>query len=216
MTTWSQNVSDLSPDSQGVVLRDHHLDYFPELRVSSQLLTSRFARSCSTSACSAQCCRAGVLVDIEHRDRIIAEASLIAQHMEPGQERDPARWFEEEDEPDIDFPSGRAVNTAVVNDTCVFLDSKRRCVLHAAEATSPGLKPFYCRAYPIAINNAKVTLDADWCPEETQCCGPVEGGELTVLDFCEAELLHTLGVAGLQELRRIAGERDLRPSTAVT
>jgi Fe-S-cluster containining protein len=199
-------MSDMSPDSQGIVLRHHHLGYLPELRVSSQLLTSRFARSCATTSCSAQCCRGGVLVDIAHRDRILAEAPLIVQHMEPDQEHDPSSWFEAEDEPDADFPSGRAVNTAIVNDTCVFLDSQRRCVLHAAESSSPGLKPFFCRAYPIAINHAKVTVDADWCPDETQCCGPVEGGELTTLDFCEAELLHMLGAAGLEELRRVVGQ----------
>lgn len=124
--------------------------------------------------------------------------------MEPAQEHDPARWFEPEDEPDLDFPSGRAVNTTAVNGACVFLDSRRLCVLQLAEEKSPGLKPFYCRAYPVAIDHGRVTLDADWCPEETQCCGPVEGGELTMLDVYEFELVHTLGEAGVHELRRIA------------
>ena len=193
-----------APDDTGHILRDHHLDYFPELRVSDVLLTSRFASSCASSSCSARCCRDGVLVDIAHRDRVIAEAPLIVQYMEPTQEHDPAKWFEAEDEPDLDFPSGRAVNTNAVNGGCVFLDSRRLCVLQRAEAESPGLKPFYCRAYPVAIDHGRVTLDADWCPEETQCCGPVAGGELTTLDVYRFELEHTLGEAGLRELRRIA------------
>lgn len=198
-------MSDTRPhDEQDYPLRDHHLDYFTELRVTKQLLTSRFATSCTTSACSARCCRDGVLVDIAHRDRVIAEAPLIVQYMEPTQEHDPSRWFEEEDEPDLDFPSGRAVNTTAVGGACVFLDSRRLCVLQRAEAQSPGLKPFYCRAYPVAIDHGRVTLDADWCPEETQCCGPVEGGELTTFDVYEFELVHMLGEAGMHELRRIA------------
>jgi hypothetical protein len=144
------------------------------------------------------------LVDVAHRDRIIAEAALIAQHMEPTQEHDPARWFEPNDEPDLDFPSGRAVNTNIVNGTCVFLDSRRLCVLHSAESASPGLKPFFCRAYPVAIDHGCVTLDSDWCPDDTQCCEPVEGGEMTTLEVYEPELVHMLGEAGLKELRRIA------------
>lgn len=191
-------------DDKEYILRDHHLDYFTELRVSKQLLTSRFAPSCATSSCSARCCRDGVLVDITHRDRVVAEASLIVQYMEPSQEHDPARWFETEDEPDLDFPSGRAVNTTSASGGCVFLNSHRLCVLQIAEAKSPGLKPFYCRAYPVAIDHGRVTLDAEWCPEETHCCGPVEGGELTTLDVYEFELMHTLGEAGVHELRRIA------------
>src|SRR5512140_777701 len=165
-----------SPGDTRRILRDHHLDYITELQVSDVLLTARFASSCNASLCSARCCRAGVLVDIAHRDRIIAEAPLIVQYMEATQEHDPAKWFDAEEEPDLDFPSGRAVNTNSTDDACVFLDSRRLCVLQSAEAESPGLKPFYCRAYPVAIVHGCVTLDAEWCPDETQCCGPVDGG----------------------------------------
>jgi len=193
-----------SPDETGYPLRDHHLEYFDELRVSEQVLSARFVRSCSTMGCSARCCREGVLVDVAHRDRVLAEASLIVEHMEPGQEHDPSRWFEPHDEPDLDFPSGRAVNTMIVNGACVFLDSRRRCVLHSAESTSPGLKPFFCRAYPVAIDHGVVTLDSGWCPDDTQCCEPFDGGELTAVDVYEPELVHMLGVTGLHELRRLA------------
>lgn len=193
-----------SPEEADIILREHQLEYFDELRVSEQVLTARFARSCSTESCSARCCREGVLVDVAHRDRVLAESALIVRHMEPSQEHDPARWFEDHDEPDLDFPSGRAVNTTIVNGTCVFLDSRRRCVLHSAEATSPGLKPFFCRAYPVAIDHGLVTLDLGWCPDDTQCCEPLDGGELTALDVYKPELLHMLGNAGLAELHRIA------------
>jgi hypothetical protein len=98
------------------------------------------------------------------------------------------------------------VNTKAANGACVFLDSQRRCVLQLAEAESPGLKPFYCRTYPIAIDHARVTLDADWCPEETNCCGPVAGGELTTFDVCEGELVFLLGEAGVRELHRVAND----------
>jgi Fe-S-cluster containining protein len=190
-------------DERAHVLRDHTIQHFGEIVVSKQILTARFERSCSTLSCSARCCREGVLVDIAHRDRVLAEASLIVQHMEPTQEHDPALWFEPHDEPDIDFPSGRAVNTNVVNGSCVFLDSRRLCVLHSAEAQSPGLKPFFCRAYPMALDAGCLTLDAGWCPDDTRCCEPVGHGDLTAVDVFEPELVHMLGEAGVRELRRI-------------
>lgn len=191
-------------------LRDHQLGYFAELRVGEEIFTSRFAGSCSMSSCSARCCREGVLVDITHRDRVLSEHALITQYMEPTQVRDPSGWFEEEEEIDEDFPSGLVVNTKAANGACVFLDSQRRCVLQLAEAESPGLKPFYCRTYPVAIDHARVTLDADWCPGETNCCGPVEGGELTTFDVCEGELVFLLGEAGVRELHRMANDPDRR------
>jgi Fe-S-cluster containining protein len=191
-------------DAPSFALRDHHLTHLAELRVGEEILTSRFAGSCSMSSCSARCCRGGVLVDVAHRDRILSEANLVVRYMEPAQEHDPSRWFEQDEELDDDFPSGRVVNTLAEGESCVFLDSQRRCVLQLAESESPGLKPFFCRAYPIAIHHARVTIDADWCPEETNCCGPVAGGELTTFDVCEGELVFILGDAGMRELRSVA------------
>jgi len=138
----------------------------------------------------------------------LAEAPLIVRFMEESQEHDPARWFEDDEVEDPDYPSGRAVCTTVVNDTCVFLDSKRRCVLHMAESESPALKPFYCRAYPVAIVQGRVTLDTEWCPEETQCCATVADGELSGLDVYAGELLHLLGDAGDREMRHLIAQRQ--------
>jgi len=190
-------------------LRHHHLDYIPNLRVGEEMLAPRFARGCDPNKCSGACCGGGVLVDIAHRDRLLAEASLVVRYMEPSQEHDPSLWFEEEVFEDPDYPSGRAVCTTVVNDTCVFLDSQRRCVLHMAEAESPALKPFYCRAYPVAIVRGRVTLDTEWCPEETQCCATVPEGDMSGLDVYAGELLHLLGVAGDQELRHLVAQRQV-------
>jgi hypothetical protein len=188
-------------------LKDHHLDYIANLRLGVEVLVPQFARGCDTNKCSGACCGGGVLVDIAHRDRVLAEASLVVRYMEPSQEHDSSLWFEDEIFDDHDYPSGRAVCTTVVNDSCVFLDSKRRCVLHMAETESPGLKPFYCRAYPVAIVQGRVTLDTEWCPEETQCCATVAEGELTGLDVYAGELVHLLGAAGDRELRDLVARR---------
>ena len=187
-------------------LHEHHLPYITDLRVGEEVFAARFDRDADSSRCSAHCCRAGVLVDIAHRDRILAEASLVREYMEPSQERDPAKWFNAQDEEDVDFPSRRAINTTLVGGTCVFLDSQRRCVLQRAEERSPGLKPFYCRAFPIVIVEGRLTLNCDHCPDETQCCGIVAGGERTALDVFRFELTHTLGADGVRELERVESE----------
>jgi len=191
-----------------LTLRQHHLEYIANLRLGEEVLVPRFARGCDTNKCSGACCGGGVLVDIAHRDRVLAEAPLVVRYMEPAQEHDPALWFEDEVFEDPDYPSGRAVCTTVVNDTCVFLDSKRRCVLHMAEAESPALKPFYCRAYPVAIVQGRITLDTEWCPDETQCCATVSHGELSGLEVYAGELLHLLGPAGEEEMRHLVAERQ--------
>jgi len=193
-------------------LTDHNLDYIPDLRVGEELFTTRFNSACSMSSCSAYCCRDGVIVDVEHRDRVLAEADLVRHFMEPTQEHDSSKWFDENVTDDIDFPSGRASNTKVVNGTCVFLDSQRRCVLQRAEEKSPGLKPFYCRTYPIVIINGRVTIDDEHCPDESACCGPDASGSLTVLDVCAYELEYMLGAPakGMTELRRLARESAAR------
>jgi Fe-S-cluster containining protein len=194
-----------APDSgRSFPLRRHQLAFIPDLHVGEEVFTARFDRDADSSRCSARCCRAGVLVDIAHRDRILAEAPLVHEYMEPAQEHDPTKWFFAEDEEDVDFPSGRAINTTLVGGTCVFLDSQRRCVLQRAEEKSPGLKPFYCRAFPIVIVEGRLTLNCDHCPDDTQCCGivPPPQGERTALDVFRFELTHTLGAEGVRELER--------------
>jgi len=187
-------------------LHQHHLPYISDLQVDEDVFTARFASDADSSRCSARCCRAGVLVDIAHRDRILSEAALVREYMEPSQEHDPTKWFVAEDEEDVDFPSKRAINTTLVGGTCVFLDSQRRCVLQRAEERSPGLKPFYCRAFPIVIVEGHLTLNCDHCPDDTQCCGIVTAGERTALDVFRFELAHVLGADGVSELEQIQTE----------
>jgi Fe-S-cluster containining protein len=188
-------------------LHHHHLSHLPRLEADEEVFATRFASSCSMMNCSAKCCRGGVYVDLEHRDRILREAPLVIGHMEPTQEQDPTRWFESEEIDDADFPSGKCVGTQVVGHGCVFLDTERRCVLQIAESESPGLKPFYCRAFPVVVSDATLTLDAEWCPEEIQCCGPDPNGTQTALEMLAYEFEHVVGKAGLEELQQLARSR---------
>lgn len=188
-------------------LHRHKLGHIPSLAVDEEIFATRFAASCSMMNCSAKCCRGGVYVDLQHRDRILREAPLVLRLMEPGQEHDTTRWFETEEIDDADFPSGKCVGTQIHGHGCVFLDSQRRCVLQVAESESPDLKPFYCRAFPVVISDATLTLDTEWCPEETQCCGPDPNGTQPALEMLAFEIEHTVGKAALEELHQIARSR---------
>jgi hypothetical protein len=180
------------------------------LAVDRALFDARFSEACSMSSCDAGCCRDGVLVDLEHRDVILAHADLVKRHMSPDQERDPDRWFEREIADDPDFPSGKAVGTEAPAG-CVFLNDERRCVLHVADDAEDlpvTLKPFFCRLFPLAICDGHLMLDEPVAGERTACCSATSGGEQTVFDVCRAELEMVLGKDGVEELRLLERKRD--------
>jgi hypothetical protein len=175
------------------------------------VLAARFAAGCDTRRCVGGCCRTGVWLDPGERDRVLAHAGLVRQAMDPGQPRDPRRWFSRRVVADPDFPSGRAVHTRVRNGRCVFLDRAGRCVLQKASAPGRELKPYFCTAFPLTIDHGRVTLDDRDIRAGQPCCDTTAGGPVTVFEACAMELRHVLGRTGVARLRRAAREgRDGR------
>jgi Protein of unknown function (DUF3109) len=184
-------------------VRRHILPHITRLVADRALFEARFGEACSVSKCDAGCCRDGVFVDVEHRDVILAHADVIKRHMSPHQERDPDRWFEREIAHDPDFPSGKAVGTEAPAG-CVFLNDKRRCVLHLADDAEDlpvTLKPFFCRLFPITICDGHLMLDEPVAGERPACCSATSGGDQTAFDLCRTELEMVLGQDGVEELR---------------
>jgi Fe-S-cluster containining protein len=188
-------------------LRHHRLTHVAELHVDSSLLGQRFAAGCRTSNCKAACCKGGVWVDIDERARILAHADRVQKMMDASQDHDPGHWFESTEITDPDFASRTAVGTQVVNDRCVFLDSAGRCTLHRADANEsedgPRLKPFFCRIFPITLENGVVMFD-DLAADQTACCGVTPEGNSSIFDVCRDELQELLGPDGVEELRHLA------------
>lgn len=181
------------------------LAHLPTLTVSEDLARTRFRAGCSMTRCSGRCCRSGAWVDPVERDRILRHAETVQACMDAGQMRDPSRWFEGGRQ-DPDFPSGRAVGTAVNGAACVFLDAAGRCAVHAAEArVAPGtgtLKPFFCRAFPVTIESGVLGIDEEHGRGEHACCGSDPDGPLSVFDVCADELAFVLGPEAVAELKR--------------
>lgn len=193
----------------GIPIPRHAVPHVPRLAVDPKLLLARYDHHCASSNCDGSCCARGVWVDLGQRAEILAAAAVIQRHMEPDQEHDPGRWFGGEIKTDADFPSGQAIGTETYHGGCVFLDSSRRCVLHIVDDREPlatRLKPFYCRIYPLVVDEGVLTLDEPAGGDRPQCCTETIDGERTVFDVCTAELEAVLGAEGLRELRAAVTE----------
>ena len=194
------------------IIHNHKLTHFAKLRVDDAIFEARFAKTCSVSNCNATCCQSGVWVDLAERDKILENAQLVQRHMEPHQDKDPSRWFDEDQYPDADLPSGFVIGTQERDYGCVFLDSRGRCVLQKAaieEKMDPyALKPFFCVAFPIAIENSVLIIDEEECLTRPECCAETLEGSRTIFEVYPQELEFVLGPEGLKELRQLATTRS--------
>jgi hypothetical protein len=201
-----------SSESPLPLLARHKLSHLRELTVDPSIFEARFAAGCSMTHCNATCCRYGVMVDPMEKENILAHADLVRNAMDEGMEKDPAKWFEDEEEIDLDFPSGRAVGTRTTEHGCVFLDPQGRCILqHAAVEAGMSkftLKPFFCFAFPITLDEGKLTVDDPDITGRKECCSMVLSGELSVLAVCEEELIHVLGNEGFEELKELVERKN--------
>jgi len=197
------------------ILHKHKLEHIPELQIDPEILTQRFSPHTSMCNCDGTCCAEGVLLDVKEKELILAQADLIKKYLEPQQEKDTAKWFDNHIQHDADFPSGMCDGTAVKGNSCVFLCSKGLCALQKT-AMAEGmdkfaLKPFYCVAFPITIDEHIIkTYEPDFT-NRRQCCSTVSHGPLTVLDVCREEFEYILGTEGLKEITEIYNEKPSLP-----
>jgi hypothetical protein len=193
-----------SPEPTIGVLRKHRLTHLPVLGVGKSIAASRMLSACNSMRCASTCCGTGVLADRAEHARILAHADVIRSAMDPDQEKDDTKRFDEEVLVDHDFPSREAVGTSTNARGCVFLNREGRCVLQKATLeglTDVVLKPFYCFAFPITIHMGILSLDIDNVEGTRNCCQPSPNGELAAVDVFAEELVHVLGAEGLAELR---------------
>jgi Fe-S-cluster containining protein len=186
------------------------------LRIDPEIFMQRFSPGCSMCSCNGTCCSEGVLLDLKEKEIVLDHADLIQRYLEPQQENDPAKWFDNMIERDLDFPSGQCDGTAVWGGSCVFLDSKGLCTLQKVSIAEGmhkfQLKPFYCIAFPLTIEGHVLTTHEPEFTNRTQCCSSTPVGSLTVLDVCREEFEYILGADGLKEIEQLFHE-ETAPST---
>jgi Fe-S-cluster containining protein len=168
------------------------------------LFEKGFSKGCGPYQCETTCCSSGVFLDPKDRDVIIAHTDEVKKQMDETQTTNDAIWFDNRHEVDADFPSGYAVGTEVFNNKCVFLRKDGRCSVQLVSVEKYNdpwkIKPFYCVAFPIAVDGGVLTYD-DYQDGKTQCCSIVRDTDVTLVDSCKAELEYVLGKDGYKELQ---------------
>lgn len=194
-------------DREYLELRSHNLTHIPVLKIDPVVFEAKFAHGCSMENCNASCCQGGVMLDVDERDNILRHADLIRSHMEADQVQDPDEWFDNEEELDSDYPSGKGVGTQTTARGCVFLKKDGRCVLQTAamEEGLPkqALKPFFCFAFPVTIVAGVLTIDDSDFTNRPECCTMVPKGSSSVLEICWEEFEFVLGDEGAKALRML-------------
>ena len=156
-------------------------------RVELEVFTRRIVADCFEHRCKMHetgtekleaCCQYGCDVDLFERAAIESHADPIRALLRP--EVQHLRWFDPEEEPDTDYPSGRVVRTEVADGGCIFLAHDRRgCAIHRASIEGGwdlrGVKPAICRLFPLSYEDDAIVI-ADEYPEYS--CAHVDGPSL--------------------------------------
>ncbi len=171
--------------------------------ISNEFFEKGYPAGHSPCACTSECCKSGVWMDIKDRDAILSHKEIIKPCMDETQTMDDPQWFESEERSDADFPSGRAVGTQVVNDKCAFLDKAGRCSIQVASVENGmhkwAVKPLYCILFPIEVSNNVVSFDPMLQGEE-MCCTVSAVFQVPLYAACKDELGHLLGEDGYRIL----------------
>jgi hypothetical protein len=174
-------------------------------RISPVLFTQGYFGERGPCTCSSVCCSGGVYVDLAERERILAVKDIVKQHMDETQSTHHEGWFEDSEQDDTDFPSGKCVGTNVINEKCAFLDKYGRCSIQLA-AVERGLhrwtwKPLFCVLYPLEISDGVVGFD-DLLQDEQVCCTVQPEFDIPLFEACKDELIYLLGQDGYEQLEQ--------------
>jgi Fe-S-cluster containining protein len=189
------------------VITTHPLKHIQKMRIDPELLKRRYSSKCSMSSCDGTCCSEGVLLDVEEKEKILHHAHRIKQYLEPDQEQNDSKWFDDAIQYDIDFPSGQCDGTSVHHGRCVFQNSSGLCTLQVtavAEGMSKfALKPFFCVAFPLVIAGHTLTFDEPDFTMGKECCSTISNGTLSIIDVFREEFEFILGHEGFLEIENL-------------
>ncbi len=149
------------------------------MKIDPHVFHAKFPDRCAPDRCKSRCCRHGVWADIGEREVILRHAELFLPYVRP-EAGNPSLWFGETTE-DPDCPSGTAVETNVIGDSCVFFHPDHGCSLQKA-AIDRGrheweFKPRFCIMFPLVVSDGMLTVDEDmdevWCMERENRTHPI-------------------------------------------
>lgn len=173
------------------------------LFIDPQIFTYKFICNCP-----GHCCHYGVYIDYKEYETILSIKDKVIENMDETQSKDISKWFEPP-EKDLDFESGIAVGTEIINGKCTFLDKDGLCTLQKI-AMQEGdykwkYKPIYCILFPLTTFEGALTIDDEHI-ERLPYCNVDPNTRLTMFEACEEELRHFLGEEGFAELKNYREE----------
>lgn len=176
---------------------------FNGLKIDPVIFKQGFVSGCKMERCSGQCCNWGVYMDKDFYKVIMNYEQNIKDSMDEFQPKDSKNWFENELEPDSDFPSGYAIGTELYINSkgttqCVFKDKNSYCSLQVVAMKNNlhkwAIKPKYCIMYPITIVDNVLTYDNDHSAKLDYCgIGHEENFTQTVFEAVKEEIKFVLG-----------------------
>ncbi len=207
--SWGSIRGGTSPNCEGSRALKRNLPKIKGFTLESVLFDKAFRNGCGPALCTAQCCAEGVYLSQGEHRAILDHADRIIRELDESQPHDVDNWFEPP-QTDEDYPSGIRIGTRIYNNKCVFLDKRRLCVLQNVKPGGYdrkwGLKPFYCRIYPITIDHGTITFERA-VEEETPCCSINSHYTETVAEVCREELTQVLGEDGYRDLLKLPNNR---------
>ncbi len=170
--------------------------------VDSAIFRRRYFGHClRCDFCGDDCCRHGVDVSLQERDRILAHADALEPIV--GVRRD--EWFLPTITHDAEFPGGASTRTAVVDGGCAFLRRRARgCALHAF-ALEKGLdyhdlKPMVSALFPLTFGEGVLRCSSELRDSSLICAGAGP----TAYGMTRAELAYYFGEELVEELDRLS------------
>ena len=146
------------------------------IQVEAAMFTKKLVADCMSHACREvldgknharldACCQYGADTDLFEREKILARADELKKILKPDAAAAP--WFTTDQEDMPDFPSGKAVRTALFNGGCVFLQHDGRgCAIHRASIENGwdfhGTKPHICRLFPVTYDDDSIVIAEDY------------------------------------------------------
>jgi hypothetical protein len=183
--------------------------------IDPKLFELGFQKDCSPLCCKGKCCKDGVYLSINDKNKIIKHRDLVKKYMDSTQTLDEKMWFENIIESDKDFEDGVCDSTQVNNNKCTFLNGNGHCVLQVA-ASSEGMdkwdiKPYFCATYPIVISSNVITYD-DLLEDIEPCCNAKINSPDKFINACKEEFLYILGEDGYKQLIDLSNkyEKELK------
>jgi hypothetical protein len=149
------------------------------MRIDPLIFQAKFPECCRLEQCRSRCCRFGVWADKAETKSILSNSDIFLPYVR-GEASDPSRWFGKS-EPDIDCPTGTAVETMVIGDACAFFHPSWGCALQKG-AIEAGFhewrfKPRFCVMFPLVLSGGLLTVDEDmkslWCMKDKNRTHPI-------------------------------------------